>query len=178
MRGLSRRSCQLHSYFLGSPVALFVIASYTRTDEVLPRIATAPRFRHNVVHCQRRFCCTTILAAAAIATNNITPGQFDLLIGETDICTQPDDAGIRKGYGNCMDATLFPFGNKFGFGKQKQNNCPFYITNANWLIALIEYQDPAVETMRCEGFGMKGNLNWAPSCRKSVFGYETECSLS
>lgn len=139
MCGLSRRSRQLHSYFLGSSIALFVIASYTRTDKVLPRITTAPRLRHNMVHCQRRFCCTTILATATITANNITPGQFDLLIRETDICTQPDDAGIRKGYGNCMDTTLFPFGNKFGFGKQKQNNCPFYITNANWFIALVEY---------------------------------------
>lgn len=74
MSWLSRRSRQLHPYFLGRSVALFVITSYTRTDEILPCIATTPRFRHNMIYRQRRFCSTAILATAAIATDNIAPG--------------------------------------------------------------------------------------------------------
>lgn len=165
MRRFSRCPCQLHTRLVGSSVAFPVIASDTCTHEVLPCIATATGFRHDVIYCQRWSGCTTILAAAVIAPDNIPPGQLDLFIREMDVCTQPNDAGIRKAGGNRVNASLFPFGNKLGLGKQKQYNCPFYIAHTDRFIALVQDQDPAAKTGMGGVFGGKGHLNGASSRR-------------
>lgn len=175
---LTRLACQFHTSFFWRTAAFFVITAYTRTHKVLPRITTASGLRHNMIDRQRRPTRTAVLTAAIIAPDNITPREFDSLIGQINICYQADDAGVGQRGRDSMDPALFAFSDKLGLCKKEENESAFNIANANRLIALVEHEHTPTERISSWAVGVIRRLRWASSRRQTGFEWDTECCVS
>jgi len=102
------------------------------------------RLRDNVVDGQGQIPPATVLAPMVIPTQDVFPGEDDLLVGNADIDSEADNAGERHYGGNRADDFPVMGLYQLGFSKVKQNNGLLGIADTHRLIVLVQNQNLAV----------------------------------
>ncbi len=91
----TRSAQQFHICLFRCSIAFSAVASHTGTNQMFPRITAASGARHNMIDRQRTLRGPTILTAESIPFEDISPRQFDSLVGYFDKIKQTDHTGER-----------------------------------------------------------------------------------
>lgn len=120
---------QRHKYFIGRPVAFFVITSHARTNEVFPRIFPAARFGNNMVYRQWDIAAPAVLTPVIIATQNIFPGEDNFFVGKSNEDGKPYDARKGHRHRDGMKESSVGFFDQLGFPEDEENNSFFDVAD-------------------------------------------------
>jgi len=102
MIGPDRPPSQHHLRFVRCLASLDVIAPNAGADQIFPRILPAAAFWHDVIDGQRNARSTAILAAVAIAAEDILSRKDHFFEGNSNIRRKPDNARKRHRDGSRM----------------------------------------------------------------------------
>jgi hypothetical protein len=119
-------------------VALPVIAFNARGNKVFPGIFSFFRFRDNMINRQTDVRPAAVLAAVAIAPEDIFSGKDNFLVWNVYVHTQSDDAGERHGIGHGSNPLAVMRLDQFCFAEPQENDRFLYVANAHRLVILIQ----------------------------------------
>ncbi len=143
--GLERFAQQGHTRFPRGAVAFSVIAVGAGGDQVFPAVGAAPAFRDHVVDGQL-FPRTAVKAAVVVAFQDILAGKYDGLVWDACISAQPDDRGVVEVRADGPDFLAGKIVQHFRLLKEKQQHGLSDVTDAQWLIVLIQNEYITVES--------------------------------
>jgi hypothetical protein len=156
VRRTARSTQQLDASFFGRAVAFADVAAHTSTGEVLPRVESATRLRHDVIHRERWLRRAAVLAVITVAAEDILARKFDFFRGCMDVAAKANHAWklecLRYGADSARVITSY----QFSFHQKKQNYCLLHIADANRLVALVQHQHSSVQGLaeRVIGIGI------------------------
>lgn len=144
--GPLRFAVQRHASLFRRAIALAIIAIHARAHEIFPRIFAAAILRQHMIHGERTLRGAAILAAVAVALDNILARQNHALARNVNVCHQPHDAGKRQRGSHRAHFPARMTLDDFSFAQNDQNNRLLCGDHTHRLIVLIQNEHMSVQT--------------------------------
>ena len=135
-----------HLCLSGCAVPFLIVAFDTSADQVLPCVFSPPGPGNDMVNGESDIVAAAILALVAIASQNILPGEDDLLERNTDVDGEANDTRKRHRSGNGMKKPAIKSCNQFGFTQIKKYDRFLNIADTERLVIMVEYEHLSVHS--------------------------------